>query len=41
MGKEMLTFRDTKFEKKKFYHHRSPIFSKDLDIEKVLVSTIS
>ena len=39
MGKEVLTFRDMEIEKKnKFYHHKSPIFLEDLDIEKALVS---
>ena len=38
MGKEILTFGDTEIEKNKFYCYRSPIFLKDVDIEKVLVS---
>ena len=33
----MLTFGDIEFKKNKFYRHRSPIFLKDVDIEKVLV----
>ena len=39
MGKEFLTFGNTEIEKKnKFYHHKTPAFKKDVDIEKVLVS---
>ena len=38
MGKEILTFGDIEIEKNKFYHHKSSIFYKDLDIEKVLLS---
>ena len=38
MGKEIPTFGDTEIEKNKFYHHKSPIFLGDVDIEKVLVS---
>ena len=38
MGKEILTFGDTEIKKIKFYRHKSPIFLKDVDIEKVLVS---
>ena len=38
MGKEILTFSDTEIEKKNFYRNKSPIFLKDVDIEKVLVS---
>ena len=42
MGKEILTFGDIEIVKNKFYLYKSPIFLKDLDIEKVLVSnTIS
>ena len=37
MGKEILTFGDIEI-KKKNYRHKSPIFLKDADIEKVLVS---
>ena len=36
MGKETLTFGSIKIEKNKFYHHRTPIFLGDVDIEKVL-----
>ena len=38
MCKEILTVGDIEFEKNNFYRHKTPIFSKDLDIEKVLVS---
>ena len=38
MGKEILMFNDTEIEKNKFYRNKSPIFLKDVDIEKVLVS---
>ena len=38
MGKEILTFGDIKIEKNKFYCQKTPIFIKDVDIEKVLVS---
>ena len=38
MGKEILTFGNTEIEKNKPYHNKSPIFLKDVDIEKVLVS---
>ena len=37
MGKEILTFDDIEIEENKFYHHKSPIFIKDVDIEKILV----
>ena len=37
MGKEISTFGDIKIERNKFYRHKSPIFLKDVDIEKVLV----
>ena len=37
MGKEILTFRVLKL-KKKNYRHKTPIFFKDVDFEKVLVS---
>ena len=37
MGKEILTFGDIEIEKNKFYRHNAPIFSNDVDIEKVLV----
>ena len=36
MGKE--TFGDIEIEENRFYHYTSPIFKKDVDIEKVLVS---
>ena len=39
MGKEILTFGDIEIEKNEFYCHESPIFLKDVDIEKVLVSS--
>ena len=38
MGKEVLAFGDTEIEKNKFYRHKGPIFLKDVDIEKVLLS---
>ena len=38
MGKEILTFGNIVIEKNKFYCHKTPIFLRDLDIEKVLVS---
>ena len=39
MSKEILTFGDIEIEKKKkIYCHMTPIFLKDIDIEKVLVS---
>ena len=38
MGKEILTFGNIEIEKNKFYHHKTPIFLKDVDIDKVLVS---
>ena len=37
IGKEILTFGNIEIEKK-IYHHKTPIFVGDLDIEKVLVS---
>ena len=39
MSKEVLTFGDIEIEKNKFYHHKNPILLKDVDIEKVLVSS--
>ena len=36
MGKEILTFGDIQIEKNTFYYHESPIFLKDVYIEKVL-----
>ena len=38
MGKKKLTFEDTEIEKNKYYHHKSPILLKYVDIEKLLVS---
>ena len=38
MGKEILKFGNIEIEKNKFYHHKSLIFLKNVDIEKVLVS---
>ena len=38
MGKETLTFGDIEIKKNRFYRHKSPIFLKDVDIEKALVS---
>ena len=39
MVKEILMFGDTEIEKKKhFYHHKTTIFERDVDIEKLLVS---
>ena len=38
ISKEILTFGDTEIEKNKFYRYKSPIFLKDVDIEKVLAS---
>ena len=38
MGKEILKFGDIEIEKNKFYNHKSSIFYKDVDIEKVLLS---
>ena len=38
MDKEILTFGNIEIEKNKFYHNKTPIFLKDVDIEKVLVS---
>ena len=38
MGKGILTFGDVEIEKNKHYRYKSPIFLKDVDIEKVLVS---
>ena len=39
MDKEILTFGDIEVEKNNFYHDKSSIFLKDVDIEKVLVSS--
>ena len=38
MCKEILTFGDIEIEKKKNYNRKTPIFLKNVDIEKVLVS---
>ena len=38
MGKEILMFGDIQIEKNKYYCNRTPIYLKDVDIEKVLVS---
>ena len=38
MDKEILMFWDIEIEKNKFYFHKTPIFLKDVDIVKVLVS---
>ena len=37
MGREILTFRNTESEKNKFYHHKTPNFGGDVDIEEVLI----
>ena len=39
MGKEILTFGDIETEKNNFYRNKIRILLKDVDIEKVLVST--
>ena len=31
MGKKTLTFEDSEIEKNKFYCHKTPIFSKDIE----------
>ena len=41
MGKEILTFGNIKIEKNRFYHHKTPNFLGDADIEKVLSDKIS
>ena len=38
LSKEILTFGDIEIKKSKFYHDKSTIFLKDVNIEKVLVS---
>ena len=38
MGKEILMFGHIEIEKIKFYSHKSPIFLKNIKIQKVLVS---
>ena len=35
MCKEILTFEDIEIEKKNLYHNNTPIFLRDVDIEKV------
>ena len=39
MGEKIIKFGDIEVEKNKFYCHETPIFKKDVDIEKVLVSS--
>ena len=39
MGKEILTFGDIEIEKNKFYRNKTPVFLKDTDTEKILVSS--
>ena len=34
MSKKVLTFDNIEIEKNKFYHHKTPIFLGDVDIEK-------
>ena len=34
MGKENLSFGNMEMEKSKIYHHRDPIFLKDIDMRK-------
>ena len=38
MGKNIFTFGDIEIEKNEFYGNKTPIFLKDVDIGKVLVS---
>ena len=38
MGKEILTFRNMKIEKNKFYRNQIYVPLRDIDIEKVLIS---
>ena len=38
MGKEISTIGNIEIEKNKLYRHKSPIFKKYVDIEKVIVS---
>ena len=38
VGKETLTFADIEIGKNEFYRHKTPIFWKYVDIEKLLVS---
>ena len=37
-GKEILTFDNIEIERNKFYRNKTPVFLKDVDIEKMLVS---
>ena len=39
MGKEFSNFVKTEVEKNKLYHHKTLIFLKDVDIEKLLISS--
>ena len=38
MDKEILTFGDIEIEKSRFYHYKSPVPLRDVDIVKVLIS---
>ena len=38
MGKEILMFGNIEIQKHKFYCKKNPIFKKDVDIEKLIVS---
>ena len=38
IGKKIVALGDIEIEKNKFYHHKSPILLKDVDIERVSVS---
>ena len=38
MGKEMLKFGHIEIEENNFYRNKTPIFLKDADVEKVLIS---
>ena len=38
MVKEIFTFVDIEIKRHRFYCHKSPVFSEDVDIEKGLVS---
>ena len=38
MCKDILTFADIEIEKNQFYHHKTPILFRDVDIEKMLIS---
>ena len=37
MGKEILTFGDIEIEKNKFYRNITPVFLKDVEVEKVVL----